>query len=192
VDLTFRYDFNSPYAHLAIQRVGDLLPPLTWQPIAQVFVLRARGRTAWSPADAQRTIDICDQRAADRGLPALTWPAGWPADSYSLLPMRAATVAQELGMAEAFTREAFDKMWFEGGSLDTVAALQQIAARVGIDPELLSRRIDDPSIKDQLREATEKAIDAGVPGVPTVTIGSEHFWGDDRLDDAALAWRHRQ
>ena len=41
------------------------------------------------------------------------------------------------------------------------------------------------STKDRLREATETAYERGVRGVPSVQIGDEVFWGDDRLEDAA-------
>jgi len=33
------------------------------------------------------------------------------------------------------------------------------------------------------------SVAAGVFGVPTVVIGQERFWGDDRLEDAAGAYR---
>ena len=32
-----------------------------------------------------------------------------------------------------------------------------------------------------------RAIAEGVFGVPTVTVAGEHFWGDDRLEEAARA-----
>ena len=40
-------------------------------------------------------------------------------------------------------------------------------------------------MKDALRAATEEAAERGVIGVPTVAVGDELFWGDDRLEDAA-------
>ena len=46
--------------------------------------------------------------------------------------------------------------------------------------------VDDPEIKRQLRAATDAAYDLGVFGVPTIAIGAELFWGDDRLEDAAV------
>ena len=44
-----------------------------------------------------------------------------------------------------------------------------------------------PDIKQALRSATENAIARGVIGVPTVQVGDQVFWGDDRLEDAADA-----
>lgn len=42
-----------------------------------------------------------------------------------------------------------------------------------------------PAAKDRLKAVTEEAIAAGVSGVPTVTVGGEHFWGDDQFEAAA-------
>jgi len=35
------------------------------------------------------------------------------------------------------------------------------------------------------RDATDAAYELGVIGVPTIAVGDELFWGDDRLEDAA-------
>jgi len=32
--VTFYFDFNSPYAYLAAERIGDLIPDAEWRPIA--------------------------------------------------------------------------------------------------------------------------------------------------------------
>jgi len=45
--------------------------------------------------------------------------------------------------------------------------------------------VSEPEIKQTLRDATDAAYDRGVFGVPTIAIGDELFWGDDRLEDAA-------
>jgi 2-hydroxychromene-2-carboxylate isomerase len=42
-------------------------------------------------------------------------------------------------------------------------------------------------VKDRLREVTDEAAERGVIGVPTVAVGGELFWGDDRLEEAAAA-----
>ena len=39
-------------------------------------------------------------------------------------------------------------------------------------------------VKDGLRAATDEAAAAGVFGVPSVRVGEQVFWGDDRLEDA--------
>ena len=45
------------------------------------------------------------------------------------------------------------------------------------------------AVKHALRSATEQALERGVTGVPTVAVGEQLFWGDDRLEEAAAAAR---
>jgi 2-hydroxychromene-2-carboxylate isomerase len=44
-------------------------------------------------------------------------------------------------------------------------------------------------LKAALRARTDAAIALGVRGVPTVLVGDQAFWGDERLEDAARALR---
>jgi 2-hydroxychromene-2-carboxylate isomerase len=43
-----------------------------------------------------------------------------------------------------------------------------------------------------LEGETDAARALGVFGSPTFSVGSELFWGDDRLEDAVSWYRHRQ
>jgi len=45
------------------------------------------------------------------------------------------------------------------------------------------------AVKDSLRARNDEAVALGVFGVPTVVVGDQLFWGDDRLDDAAAQAR---
>ncbi|MBA3306072.1 MAG: DsbA family protein, partial [Thermoleophilaceae bacterium] len=47
--------------------------------------------------------------------------------------------------------------------------------------------IESKATKERLRAATADAYERGVRGVPTVAVGGELFWGDDRLEEAAVA-----
>jgi 2-hydroxychromene-2-carboxylate isomerase len=44
---------------------------------------------------------------------------------------------------------------------------------------------DEAATKAALRAATDAAHALGVHGVPTIAVGDELYWGDDRLEDAA-------
>lgn len=183
----FRLDFNSPYAYLAAARIGEVLPGARWQPIAFAFLLRGQGRTPWSFDEAERPqgIDECERRAAAYGLPPLTWPEGWPAGSYTLDPLRAALAAEEHGLLREYAMAAFARNFVTGTGLLGDAALE-VAEEVGLDRAAIAAAVEGDA-KERLRAVTDEAIAAGVPGVPTVTVGNEHFWGDDRLEDAAAA-----
>lgn len=193
MDAVFRYDFNSPYAYLAAARAGDLLGAAArWQPIAFAFVLIASERVPWSFGEATRAegVEECERRARDYGLPEMAWPTGWPKGSYSLDPLRAALFAEEQGALREYSAAAFTRNFVSGTGLLGDAPID-VAEQVGLDPDATRAAIADP-MRERLKQVTEEAIAAGVRGVPTVTVDGEHFWGDDRLEDAAAALQGRR
>jgi 2-hydroxychromene-2-carboxylate isomerase len=185
----FYYDLNSPYAWLAAERVHAVFAePPVWQPIAFAFILRHDGRTPWSMGPERDSgVAEIERRAADRGLPAPRWPEGWPVATYSLPAMRAAVFAAEIGKVVAFSLAAFRQQFNAGRGLNEIDNVVLAAAACEIHPNALLPAIERDAIKDRLTEATEDAIARGVPGVPTVRVGDELFWGDDRLEEAAQA-----
>jgi 2-hydroxychromene-2-carboxylate isomerase len=128
-----------------------------------------------------------ERRAAERGLPELRWPAGWPVETYSLAALRAATFAAEIGKVTAFSLAAFRQQFNAGRGLNEIDNVLLAGAACEIHPDALLKSIERQAIKDRLREATEDAIERGVTGVPTVRVDGELFWGDDRLEQAASA-----
>jgi 2-hydroxychromene-2-carboxylate isomerase len=185
-EVVFRYDFNSPYAYLAAERIGQLLPDVRWEPIAFAFLLRAQQRTPWSLTD-DRTAGQAEveRRAAERGLPPLRWREEWPAGTYSLDPLRAAWVAAEHGRLREFSLAAFRRLFVDGEALGGETTLE-LADQVGLDRAVLLEGMTTYG-KQRLQAVTEEAIADGVRGVPTVTVDGRHFWGDDQLEAAAVA-----
>jgi 2-hydroxychromene-2-carboxylate isomerase len=103
--------------------------------------------------------------------------------------MRAATFAAEIGRAAAFALAAFRQQFNAGRGLNEVDNVLLAGAACELHPKALLAALERDAIKERLREATDDAIARGVPGVPTVRVGDELFWGDERLEDAAAAVR---
>lgn len=186
----FYYDINSPFAYLAAERVNHVLPVVPeWQPVSFGHVLKETGRRPWSFAEETRSEGVAEveRRAAERGLPPLKWPPGWPIESYSLLPMRAATFAKQTGRAVAFSLAAFRQKFAGGKALVDLDEVLIAAAACELHPRAVTKGIDSQGVRDELRRATAEALERGLEGVPSVWTGSEMFWGDDRLEDAAVA-----
>jgi 2-hydroxychromene-2-carboxylate isomerase len=186
----FYYDINSPYAYLAAERVNHVLPVVPeWQPISFGHLLAATGRRPWSFDEATREPGKAEieRRAAERGLPPLRWPPGWPVESYSLAPMRAATFAKQSGRAVAFSLAAFRQKFAGGKALVDPDEILIAAAACELHPRAVLKGIESRSVKDELKRTTDEALERGVVGVPSVRTGDEIFWGDDRLEDAAAA-----
>jgi 2-hydroxychromene-2-carboxylate isomerase len=185
--ITFYFDLGSPFAYLASERLHTLLPePVQWQPVLLGGLFRLTGRSSWALGDYQRRqagmADI-ERRALAYGLPPMRWPDPWPADY--LTAMRATTYAFSVGRGRDFTMRAYHDAFQRGSELSVAETVLQSAARAGLDPDAVRAGASDPEIKQALRDATDAAYDRGVFGVPTIAIGDELFWGDDRLEDAA-------
>jgi 2-hydroxychromene-2-carboxylate isomerase len=185
----FYYDFNSPYAYLAAERLDGLVPGAEWTPIAFAILLHQLGQlddrlTNLNPAPI---VEEVGARVSDRGLPAFAPPDVWPVQSWSLVPLRAALVADELGRQREFALAAFRKSFVESRSLAELDTVLDAAREAGIDPDRIAEGIQRPEVKERLKRNTDEAIARGVTGIPTVAIGDELFWGDDHLEDAAAA-----
>ncbi|HEY5286236.1 MAG TPA: 2-hydroxychromene-2-carboxylate isomerase [Solirubrobacteraceae bacterium] len=186
---TFYFDLGSPYAYLTAERIDEVLPaPVVWQPISLGGLFKANGRSSWALAgdDSRRgEIEEVERRAHEYGLGAVRWPEPWP--SNYLYAMRAATYAFQVGRGREFTLEAFRHAFVRGHDLAIEENVLEAAARAGLNREVVDEATRDPEIKLALRTATDAAHGLGVFGVPTVVVGEQVFWGDDRLQDAAEA-----
>jgi 2-hydroxychromene-2-carboxylate isomerase len=188
---TFYYDLGSPYAYLAAERISGLfteaaLEQPEWQPILLGGLFGRFDRGSWSetPARAEGMAEI-ERRAADFGLPPIAWPKPWPANS--LVAMRAATFAKQTGRTVAFSLAAFRQAFAAGRDLTDVDNVMIAGAACEMHPRALLKAVETRVVKDALREATDRAGDLGVEGVPAVVVGEEVFWGDDRLEEAVEA-----
>jgi len=187
----FYFDLGSPYAWLTAERIHDVLPvPAVWQPILLGGIWQQTGGGSWAQTGERdaRMAEV-ERRAADYGLLAVRWPDPWP--SSSLAAMRAATFAQQAGRTVAFALAAFRQAFCAGRDLAETDNVLIAAAACELHPNAIVKGIATKSVKDRLRAATEEAAARGVIGVPTVAVGDELFWGDDRLEDAAAALTRR-
>jgi 2-hydroxychromene-2-carboxylate isomerase len=130
-------------------------------------------------------VSECEARAAARGLPPLRWPPGFPVESYSFEPLRAITAAIAHGREEALARLLFERNFVAGKGFRRAGAVRACWVQVGL--ESASYDAEVAAAKPILASETSRAITEGVYGVPTVTVGDTHFWGDDQLEAAAAA-----
>ena len=183
----FYYDLGSPYAWLAAERIHEVLPvAAVWQPILLGGVWQSTGGGSWSLTDERAAgMAEVERRAREYGLMEVRWPDPWPT-SY-LAAMRAATFAQQAGRTVAFSLAAFRQAFCAGRDLAEIDNVLLAAAACELHPNAIVKGIESRSVKERLKAATAEAVERGVVGVPTVAVGDQLFWGDDRLEDAAAA-----
>ena len=172
-------------------------------------VFKEHGRTSWGLTERRAEgIADCEARACEHGLGPIVWPEPWPTSD--LLAGRAMAFCERrdsedppaAGAADvrepgesrlkAFALAAMRMAFLEGADLEQLDAVIEAGRRSEIDEHELREALKAQQVKDELRAITGEAIAAGVFGVPTVLVGDELFWGDDRLQDAAGAYRKRR
>ncbi|HVV89204.1 MAG TPA: DsbA family protein [Solirubrobacterales bacterium] len=187
----FYYDLGSPYAYLSAERISGLwgaagLEQPEWQPILLGGLFKHFDRGSWARTEARAEgIAEVERRAAEYGLPPLVWPENWPGEM--LTAMRVATFAKQTGRTVSFSLAAFRQQFAAGKDLTDPDNVMIAAAACELHPRALAGAIKTKGVKDALREATDEAAAAGVFGVPSVRVGEQVFWGDDRLSDAVEA-----
>jgi 2-hydroxychromene-2-carboxylate isomerase len=186
---SFYYDLGSPYAYLAAERIHGVFEeagaePPVWKPVllGGLFVRYDRG--SWAETDAREEgMREVERRAAAYGLPPIRWPDGWP--SNYLFAMRVATFATEIGRGVSLPLAAFRQHFAAGRDLSEPDNVLIAAASAELHPRALTTAVGRDSIKARLRRTTGEAADLGVYGVPSVVVGADVFWGDERLEEAA-------
>ncbi|HST56702.1 MAG TPA: DsbA family protein [Solirubrobacteraceae bacterium] len=188
---TFYFDLGSPFAYLTAERLHEVFPePVKWQPISLGALFKLNGRSSWALGDPERRqggMAEVERRAKLYGLPPVHWPDPWPGNY--LTAMRAATFAFQTGSGREFTLSAFRLAFQQGADLSLLENVLHAAEDAGLDRELTHSAVQDPAVKLALREATDAADQRGVFGVPTLVTADELFWGDDRLEAAAIDQR---
>ncbi len=191
--VSFYFDLGSPYAYLTAARLSEQLPErVHWQPVLLGGLFRLTGRSSWALGDYRRReigMAEIERRTRAYGLAPMRWPDPWPTDY--LLAMRAATYACAVGRGREFALQAFRDAFQRGAQLQIEAHVLDAGQRIGIDRGELQAATSDPQTKQALRSATEAAHALGVIGVPTIAVGEQLFWGDDRLQDAGAHLRGR-
>jgi len=188
---TFYFDLGSPYAYLAAERITSVFEEAgaeqpEWVPVLLGGLFKRFDRGSWAlTPEREAGIAEVERRAQAYGLPPIRWPDPFPGNM--LTAMRAATFAKEIGRTVSFALAAFRQAFAAGRDLSIADNVYIAAASTELHPRALEGAIARDAIKQRLREATDRAGDAGVFGVPTVVVGDEVFWGDDRLEEAAAA-----
>jgi 2-hydroxychromene-2-carboxylate isomerase len=182
----FYFGAMSPYSWLAAERIGGVIPGARWQPLFLGGLFKANGRHSWGLDEGREgQMHECERRAAAYGLGSMSWPDPWPTND--LYVARGMTFAASRGELPRYALAAMRAAFLRGTDIGSPEVAVQVGSEIGIEARELEAALADPGVKDELRAATDAAFALGVLGVPTVAVAGELFWGDDRLEEAAVA-----
>jgi 2-hydroxychromene-2-carboxylate isomerase len=183
----FFFDVGSPTTYLAWTQLPALCAQagaaLVYRPMLLGAVFQATGNVSPATVPAKgRYMDIDMARFARRyGVP-LTMNPHFPVNTLTL--MRGATGAQLRAPDRfpAYLRAVFHAMWVEPQNLNDPTVAATMLAAAGFDPAEVMGWVGDAEVKAALRATTEEAIARGAFGAPTMFVGAQMFFGQDRLD----------
>lgn len=76
----------------------------------------------------------------------------------------------------------FKALWIDALNLNEPQLTADILKAGGFDPAEIERLTQDPETKAALKATTEEAVKRGVFGAPTIFVGDQMFFGQDRMD----------
>jgi 2-hydroxychromene-2-carboxylate isomerase len=187
MQLPFYFDYACPWAYLGSSRVEayfqDLGIEIDFRPV-HLYRLREAGAghgPELGPRKQQNARN--DIRHWAEAIGAEISP-----DARSLikadtqLALRCTLVAKDLGRFREFHYPTYRARWARAVDISQEDVLRTLLRGALLDAEAVLARAKSPELEERLTRDTEDAIARGVFGVPTILVGDELFWGNDRFE----------
>jgi 2-hydroxychromene-2-carboxylate isomerase len=187
--IEFIFDFGSPNAYLAWQ----VLPEIAARTNAQVNIIpcllgglfkltgnespmtafgNVKGKLEYERLETERFI-------AKHGIRAFRFNPHFPVNT--LLIMRGLLAARHANVFDLYLKTVLKAMWEEGKKMDDPAVVAEVLHGAGLDARAILDAAQDPVVKAELAANTSAAAARGAFGIPTFFVGTEMFFGKERL-----------
>ncbi len=181
----FFFDYISPatyFAHFLLPAIAERTGAgIIYRPFLLGGVFKESGNSSpmTTPAKAAWMIKDLERLARRHQLP-FKLNHHFPFNTVQL--MRGACWLADHGDLKAYSDVMFRAIWEEGRNVADEEELKDILQGLAIDPLEFLEAVSNQDIKDKLRANTDEAVRRGAFGAPTLFVGDELFWGQDRLD----------
>ncbi len=182
----FYFDFISPYSFLAYKKLSILNINnninINYKPILLGGLHKLGGITA--PAFNKRKMknmkNDCELIALKNDI-EFRWNVKFPINSLYL--MRGYLVIKK-EFKKNFFDNCFNAYWKNNMDISNQLIVENILETSEIEKKEFFKNIQNPQVKDNLRELTQKAFNEDIFGAPTFVVNNKIFWGQDRLEYA--------
>ena len=183
----FYFDFGSPAAYLAWTQLpkiaADCQARIGWKPVLLGGVFQATGNRAPISVPLKGSYLFVDlARFAQRyGVPLRMNPS-FPINTLSLMRIAAGLQLRQDSRFEDYCAAMFCAIWVDAQNMSDPGVVAHVLSQAGFDAQALLALGSEPAVKDELKTATDAAVQRGVFGAPTFFVDDKMFWGQDRLD----------
>ena len=185
----FLFDFGSPNAYFC----HKILPGIGLRTQVQIeyvpVLLGGLFKLSNNRSPAEAFADIPNKRAYDRleiqrfiakhKLSRFRMNPHFPVNTLKI--MRLAVAAQARGCGPRYIDAMYSAMWEQGRNMSDDSEIAALLHDTGLDGAGLLALAQQPDIKARLVANTQSAFDHGAFGSPSFLVGSELFFGKDRL-----------
>ena len=183
----FYFDFGSPTAYLAYTQLPKITAAhdaeIVWRPMLLGGVFKGAGNQSpvmvtlkglWMWSDM-------DRWARRYGVPLLKNPH-FIINTLTLMRIAVGLQMRKPDLFPRYVGTMFHAMWVEPCNLGDAAVVAETLQKAGFDAPALAALAADPEVKAKLIDVTDAAVKRGVFGAPTMFVGSDMFFGQDRLE----------
>jgi 2-hydroxychromene-2-carboxylate isomerase len=192
--IEFYFDFPSPYSYLAHTQLPKIAAKhgatVSYQPFRLLQLMTIGG-------NRPTTIE-CKNKSKYAGADLQRWTKRYNVEfarnphskSFDFAELdHGALVAIEDGRGAEYVTAVFAAIWGRPVDLSQRSVLIEVLGRSGFDAHRLIQRAGSEDIVAKLQAQTKAAAERGVFGAPTMFVGQQMFFGNDRLDFVAEALR---
>lgn len=181
----FYYDYGSPTAYMAWTLLTKLCEKtgatLNYKPMLLGGVFKATGNPSPMLVESKRAYLQKDfvRHAEYYGIPYVMNPH-FPVNTVGI--MRGAMWAAATDHLKEYNKAMFESIWVGQKNLADPEVITEVLENAGFKATPIIEATGQPEIKKALIDATNAAVERGVFGAPTMFVGDQMFFGQDRLD----------
>ncbi|HQR04126.1 MAG: 2-hydroxychromene-2-carboxylate isomerase [Proteobacteria bacterium] len=184
--IEFYFDFSSPYAYLASECIDAMAERhgrvVVWKPILLGIVFRATGsrplvdqplKGDYAKIDVFRTARFLDV--------PFHWPTPFPVATQAAARAYYWLEQQDPVAARCLAQGLFRAFFVHSRNIGDPEVVLAVAGEQGHAATAAAAALEDPALKERLRQETDTAVARGVYGAPFIFVDGEPFFGTDRF-----------
>ncbi len=186
--IEFYFDFSSPYGYLASERIDAIAArhgrDVAWRPYLMGVAMKVTGS---SPVVDRPMLGAYSRRDMERSARRLEVPFEFP-EPFPIPTVAACRAVYWMeqadeGAARPLAQALYRAYFVDGRNISEPDVVADVAADSGTGRDALLAGIQEPAIKERLKEVTNDAVERGIFGSPFFMVDGEPFWGHDRMDE---------
>jgi 2-hydroxychromene-2-carboxylate isomerase len=188
----YYFDFGSLASYLAHTQMDKIKAETgatpNYLPMLLGGVFKATGNVSPASVPAKGKYIFVDfKRFADSyGVPLETNPY-FPIITTTLMRMLTGLQMRSDASTHEFMDVIFKAIWVDALNLNDPEVLTSVLTKAQFDPAELLALANEQATKDKLKDVTTQAVERGVFGAPTFFVGTQMYWGQDRIEQLKLA-----